>query len=227
MNGYEWKLKLEHVEASRLVAQIVEQAWGSLLLSTVDKLQGERAMTNPRDYPDVIESSESGRPLRRGVKMVTINVDGHPFTYGQPGWWASLDDPTDNEGALIDEDNVIRGAARREARAKAKHAILTPLVIRAIREACGLSQQAAARVFGGGAKAFEKYETGEVAPSSSMTRLLILAAKRPELFQKGSGDPMISAADSDIIREAVRRSSVDHIYERIYNSEPSHERKHA
>jgi len=184
-------------------------------------------MTNPRDYPDVIQSAESGRPLRRGVKMLTINVDGQPFTYGQPGWWASIDDPADNEGQLTDEDNVISAAARREARAKAKHAILTPLVIRAIREVCGLSQQAAARVFGGGPKAFEKYETGEVAPSSSMTRLLLLAAKRPNLFRKGTGVPMISAADADLIRETVRKSSVDRIYERIYNSRPSREHKRA
>ena len=184
-------------------------------------------MTNPRNHPDVIQSAESGRPLRRGVKMLTISVDGRPFTYGQPGWWASIDDPRDNEGQLTDEDNVIRAAARREARAKAKDAILTPLVIRAIREACGLSQQAAARVFGGGPKAFEKYETGEVIPSSSMTRLLLLAAKRPKLFQKGTGAPMISAADVVLIRETVRKSSVDRIYERIYNSQPSGEHKQA
>ena len=50
-------------------------------------------MTNPREYPDVIQSAESGRPLYRGVKMLTITVDGQPFTYGQSGWWASLDDP--------------------------------------------------------------------------------------------------------------------------------------
>ncbi len=74
-------------------------------------------MTNPRDHPDVIQSAESGRPLRRGVKMLTISVDGRPFTYGQPGWWVSIDDPRDNEGQLTDEDNVIRAAARREARA--------------------------------------------------------------------------------------------------------------
>ena len=73
-------------------------------------------MSNPRDYPDVIQSAESGRPLRRGVKMLTIDIDGQPFTYGQPGWWASIDDPTDNEAQLTDEDNVIRSAARREAR---------------------------------------------------------------------------------------------------------------
>ena len=178
-------------------------------------------MTNPRDYPDVIQGAESGRPLRRGVKMLTITVDGQPFTYGQPGWWASLDDPADTEGQLTDEDNVIRAAARREARAMAKHTALTPLQIRAIREACGLSQQEAARVFGGGPKAFEKYESGEVVPSAAMIRLLVLAAKRPELFQKGSGMPLISDADAALIRETVRKSSVDRIYERIYNSHPA------
>jgi HTH-type transcriptional regulator/antitoxin MqsA len=155
--------------------------------------------------------------------MLTINGDGQPFTYGQPGWWASLDDVADTEGQLTDDDNIIRSAARREARAKAKHATLTPLVIRAIRELCALSQQEAARVFGGGPKAFEKYESGEVAPSSAMVRLLLLAAKRPELFQKGSGAPMISDDDAAIIRQTVRKSSIDRIYEQIYNSHPEQE----
>jgi hypothetical protein len=78
------------------------------------------SMTNPRDYPDTIQSTESGRTLRRGVKMLAINIDGGAFTYGQAGWWASIDDPWDDEGQLIDEDDVIRAAARREARAKAQ-----------------------------------------------------------------------------------------------------------
>ena len=175
-------------------------------------------MKNPRDYPDAIESAESGRQLRRGVKMLTINVDGHSFTYGQPGWWASFSDTADTEGQLTDEDNIIRAAARREARAKAKQSVLTPLVIRAIRESCGLSQREAARLFGGGPKAFEKYEAGEVIPSFAMIRLLLLAARRPELFQKGSGMPIVSGADTDVLREIVRRSSIDRIYERIYHS---------
>ena len=181
-------------------------------------------MTNPRNYPDVIESAESGRPLRRGVKTLTIDVDGQPFTYGQPGWWASLADPADNEGQLVDDDNIVWAAAHREARARAKHATLTPLVIRAIRESCGLSQKEAARVFGGGPKAFEKYEAGEVAPSSAMTHLLLLAARRPQLFRKGSGTSTISKADATMLREVVRKSSVAPIYERIYNPSAENER---
>ena len=182
-------------------------------------------MKNPRDYPDMIQGAESGRPLRRGVKILTVEVGGAPFTYGQPGWWASISDPADTEGQLVDEDNMIWAAARREARAKAKHAILTPLVIRAIREACGLSQKEAARVFGGGPKAFEKYESGETAPSSPMTRLLLLAAKRPELFQKGSGTPIVSESDVALLRDIVRKSSVAPIYERIYDPGPEDKRE--
>ncbi len=72
-------------------------------------------MGNPRDYPDTISSAETGRRLRRGVKLLTIDAGGGRFTYGQPGWWASLDDPADEDGQLVDEDNVIRAAARREA----------------------------------------------------------------------------------------------------------------
>ncbi len=81
-----------------------------------------------------------------------------------------------------------------------------------------MSQKDAARVFGGGAKAFEKYESGDVAPSSAITRLLLLAAKRPELFAKDSGVPMLSEADARLIRDTVRKSSVDRIYARFYEA---------
>ena len=175
-------------------------------------------MINPRDYPDIIVSAESKRPLRRGVKRLTIHVDGQPFTYGQPGWWASIDDPSDNEGQLTDDDNLVRTAARREARAHARHATLSPLVIKAIREVCGLSQQEAARVFGGGPKAFEKYESGEVSPSSAMVRLLLLAAEHPDLFRKEAGATTVARTDVNLIRDTVRKSSVDRIYEHIYHT---------
>nr|WP_294550439.1 hypothetical protein [uncultured Rhodopila sp.] len=73
-------------------------------------------MSHPRDYPDTIQSAETGRPLRRGVKMLTIDAGGVPFTCGQPGWWASLDDPAGQDGQLVYEDNVIWTVARRGAR---------------------------------------------------------------------------------------------------------------
>jgi HTH-type transcriptional regulator/antitoxin MqsA len=175
-------------------------------------------MNNPRNYPDTIRSAETGRLLQRGIKMMTIVIDGHAFTYGQPGWWASIEDAADTDGQLADEDNLVRAAARREARASAKHAVLSPLAIRAIRELCGLTQQQAARVFGGGPKAFEKYEAGEVAPSTAMVRLLLLAARRPDLFEHQTQLASMSEADAKLIRETIRKSTVETIYERIYDS---------
>ena len=184
-------------------------------------------MTNPRRYPNVMTSAESGRPMQRGVKRVTITIDGYDFVYGQPGWWCSLDDPSDEEGQLVDDDNVIRAAALREARAKAKHSPLTPLAIKAIREACGLSQREAGRAFGGGPKAFEKYEAGEIAPSAAMVRLLLLAAQHPAFFRRGRGLAKIVEADARLIRETVRKSSVNKIWQRVYAEQSASRRKRA
>jgi hypothetical protein len=64
-------------------------------------------------------------------------------------------------------------------------------------------------------------------PSAAMTRLLLLAAKRPALFRKDAGAPMLSAADAAVVRETVRRNSVDGIYQRIHYSRPGPERKTA
>ena len=66
-------------------------------------------------------------------------------------------------------------------------------------------------MFGGRAKAFEKYESGEVAPSSAMTRLLLLGTKRPDLLTKGTGEPIMSETDASQLREVVRKSLVDRI----------------
>jgi len=178
--------------------------------------------SNPRSYPNKMTSSETGRPLKRGLKRMTIKEEGYVLTYDQPGWWASLADPNDLDGQLVDEDNEVRSAARREAKARAKlksgeRHVLTPLVIKAIREKCSLTQRQAAELFGGGPKAFEKYESGEILPSSSMVRLLLLAAARPKFFRnKDSGFHLILHSDSKIIRDAVRTSSVDGLWKWIY-----------
>jgi len=60
-----------------------------------------------------------------------------------------------------------------------------------------------------GARAFETYENGKLEPSSAMTRLLLLATKRPGLFAKDSGVPMLSEVDARLIRDTVRKSSLD------------------
>lgn len=176
---------------------------------------------NPRDYPDTMPSAETGRLMRRGEKEVAIVVDGIRYPYLQPGWWCSLTDPGDMEGQLVDEDNQIAEMAERTARALAKGStVFVPVVIRAIREACGLTQREAGRIFNTGEKSFEKYESGEIRPSKPTERLLTLAMQRPDLFRKPSpGEyPFSSTANTELIRKTLQAASLDRIYEPLFEA---------
>lgn len=174
---------------------------------------------NPRNYPDTMVSAESGRPMTRGEKPMTITVDGRAFTYNQPGWWCSLADPNDMEGELVDGDNQVREMVRRTAKAMAAgETLFVPIVIRAIREQCGLSQREAGEVFGGGAKSFEKYESGEIQPSGPAKRLLKLAMARPELFRRPApGQPALPTVnDAALIRKTLHAAAMDRIYAPLF-----------
>ena len=169
----------------------------------------------PRDYPDTMPSAESGRMMVRGEKEIAILVDGVRYPYRQPGWWCSLTDPDDLEGQLVDEDNRVAEMAERTAKAIARgKTVFVPIVVRAIRLACGLTQREAGEVFGTGAKSFEKYESGEIVPSKPTERLLRLAMERPDLFRKPAPGqfPFPSAAEAELIHRTLRDTSMDRIY---------------
>jgi HTH-type transcriptional regulator/antitoxin MqsA len=174
----------------------------------------------PRNYPQTMPSAESGRLMTRGEKRVSFKIEGETYTYLQPGWWCSLDDPDDLEGQLVDEDNQIAEMARRTAKVLAHgEKIFVPVVIRAIRQHCGLTQREAGRLFGTGEKSFEKYEAGEIQPSAPTKRLLRLAMDRPELFTL-TGDRRIDAVDKSFVHKALRAADVDRLYEPLFTPAP-------
>ena len=177
--------------------------------------------SNPRQYPDTMPSAESGRPMTRGEKRVSFRIEGKPYAYLQPGWWCSLDDPDDMEGQLVDEDNQIAEMARRTAKALAHgEKVFVPVVIRAIRQRCGLTQREAGLLFGAGEKAFEKYESGEIHPSAPTKRLLRLAMEHPELFTL-SGDRRIDAVSGDdgsLVHEALSAAHIERFYAPLFKT---------
>lgn len=65
---------------------------------------------------------------------------------------------------------------------KSVDGLLTGAEIRALRDKYGITQDQAARLFGGGPKAFSKYETDDVAHSVSMDNLLRLVQRSEEAF---------------------------------------------
>lgn len=173
---------------------------------------------NPRNYPDTMPSAESGRPMTRGEKLVSFKIDGQTYTYRQPGWWCSLSDPDDMEGQLVDDDNQIADMARRTAKALAHgEKVFVPVVIRAIRQRCGLTQREAGIVFGTGEKSFEKYESGEITPSAPTKRLLKLAMERPELFRLSEDRKSAVFIDDDaFIHEALRAAHIDRLFSPLF-----------
>jgi len=75
-----------------------------------------------------------------------------------------------------------------------------PADVLRIRKKLGLTQAQAARVFGGGANAFSKYENAQVEPSDGMERLLRLADSVPAaaawLLQRAGLPPELAQNDS-------------------------------
>ena len=175
---------------------------------------------NPRNYPDSLPSPESGRLMTRGEKLLSIKIEGHEFHYRQPGWWCSHDDPDDLDGQLVDDDNQVAEMARRSAKAIAEGESFPPIVIRAIRLRCGLTQREAGEVFGSGAKSFEKYESGEIRPSAPTKRLLRLAMEQPDLFRRPKDGTirLPGLDDAGLVQETLRQVHLDHLYAPLFPS---------
>ena len=164
--------------------------------------------------PETRPCPACGGALHRGVKAETVTFQGHSLRYQQPGWHCE----TCDEGILEGEDNAFHDAALHEVMARAKGSPISPLTIRAAREAAGLSQREAGRVFGGGPTAFYKYETAKSVPSEGMANLLRLALERPELFRKPPAGtlPIPSEADMALLRRAHLNDTLDAIVRRVY-----------
>jgi len=101
--------------------------------------------------------------MRRGVQEETVTYQGESLTYLQPGWHCENGD----DGVLEGADNDYADAALHEVMARAKRSPISPLMVRAAREAVGVSQRQAGKVFGGGPTAFYKYETAKAVPSEA------------------------------------------------------------
>lgn len=143
-----------------------------------------------------------------GVQEETVTYKGQSLTYLQPGWHCEAC----GDGIIEGADNEVADAALHEVMAQAKHSPIPPLLVRAAREAVGLSQREAGRVFGGGPTAFYKYETAKSVPSEAMSKLLRLALERPELFRT----PKAGQADTDLLRRAAVNDQLGAIIRLVY-----------
>lgn len=150
-----------------------------------------------------------GGTMTRGVQPETITLEGHSLTYQQPGWHCA----DCGDGIIQGADNEVADVALRELKAIVGGAYISPLIIRAAREAVGLSQREAGKVFGGGPNAFHQYETGQSKPTQGMATLLRLALQHPDLFRPKEEDAL---TDMQLIQRAAIPAALQDIIHSIY-----------
>ena len=117
----------------------------------------------------------TGAPMHRGIKPMTLSYKGLSITIDMPGWYCDQSDESIHTG----DDMKIsdRGLNRLKARIEG---LLEPAAIKRIRKKLGLTQALAGELIGGGPRAFQKYETGELLPSRAISSALVLLDHAPE-----------------------------------------------
>lgn len=101
----------------------------------------------------------------------------HPITVEQPGFWCDAC----QEGVIGGEDRKTTQKELQSLRAQID-GLLIPDRIKQIRENLKLTQQNAAKIFGGGVNAFSRYERGETPISKPLSQLLQLLGNHPNLL---------------------------------------------
>ena len=111
----------------------------------------------------------TGAAMHRDVRPMTLNYQGESLTFDMPGWYCTESEESIHTGA------DMKVSDRMLNRLKAcSEGVLLPEEIRRIRKKLGLSQEAAGLLIGGGRRAFQKYEAGDLLPSQAITSALIL-----------------------------------------------------
>ena len=120
-------------------------------------------MTDTRIHPT------TGKELSRRVRPQIVAFGSMSRVVDVPGWYPDDDGDSIHSGAdLREKDEVFR-----ELRdAYGKH-------VRRVRKSLHLSQVEAGELLGGGPRAFQKYESGVMAPSEAAVGLIEILAQDP------------------------------------------------
>ena len=118
---------------------------------------------------------KTGAPMHRDVRPTTLTYKGESITIDMPGWYCDSSDESIHTG----RDAVVSDRALNRLKARSE-GLLEREEIRRIRRKLGLSQTAAGRVIGGGPRAFQKYESGDLLPSRAISSALRLLDHDPK-----------------------------------------------
>ena len=118
---------------------------------------------------------ETGAPMHRGVRPMILAYKGESITVAMPGWYCDQSKESIHTG----DDMKVSDRALNRLKARVD-GLPEPEEIRRIRKKLGLTQEAAGELIGGGPRAFQKYETGDLLPSRAISSALALLDHDPK-----------------------------------------------
>lgn len=116
----------------------------------------------------------TGAPMQRGVRPMTLDYKGASITFDMPGWYCE----ESGESIHTGEDMKVSDRALNRLKAE-REGLPSPEEIKRIRTKLGLTQEQAGELIGGGPRAFQKYEAGDLLPSRAIGSALALLDHDP------------------------------------------------
>lgn len=117
---------------------------------------------------------QTGNLMHRAVRPMKLTYKGQSVTFDMPGWYCDGCQESIHTGADMKlSDRMLN---RLKARVEG---LPQPQEVRRIRQKLGLTQERAGQLIGGGPRAFQKYETGELLPSRAISSALALLDHDP------------------------------------------------
>jgi HTH-type transcriptional regulator/antitoxin MqsA len=121
---------------------------------------------------------ETGGPMVRAHKPMTLRYRGESVTFDMPGWYC------EESGQSIHTGEDMKFSDRQLNVLKARsEGLLQPHEIKRIRRKLRLTQVDAGNLIGGGPRAFQKYEAADLLPSRAISSALVLLDSAPEMLQ--------------------------------------------
>lgn len=116
----------------------------------------------------------TGSTMQRGVRPMTLTYKDASVTIDMPGWYCA----ESAESVHTGDDMKVSDRALNRLKAR-QDGLPLPEEIRRIRSRLGLTQEAAGELIGGGPRAFQKYESGDLLPSRAVASALALLDHDP------------------------------------------------
>lgn len=116
----------------------------------------------------------TGASMRRDVRPMTLTYRTQNITFDMPGWYCDQSD----ESIHTSEDMKVSDRMLNLLKARVD-GLLEPKEIRRVRKKLKLTQIQAGKLIGGGTRAFQKYEAGDLLPSRGITSALMLLDHDP------------------------------------------------